>query len=86
MARTIEFVKKLCANLNIASRIIEDLKKSQLFREMPRSPIAAILLAKLINENPKDIPSSLTELYSQYTELILGRWEIDKGLETQKEY
>ena len=84
--RTLEFVKMLCTNLNLASRLIEDLKKSQLFREMPRSPIAAILLAKLINENPKDIPSSLSELYSQYIELILGRWEIDKGLETQKEY
>lgn len=86
MSRTLEFVKTLCVNLNIASRLIEDLKKSQLFREMPRSPIAAIILAKLINENPKDIPSSLSELYSQYIELILGRWEIDKGLETQKEY
>lgn len=84
--RTLDFIKMLCANLNLATRLIEDLKKSQLFREMPRSPIAAILLAKLINENPKDIPSSLTELYTQYVELTLGRWEIDKGLETQKEY
>lgn len=86
MSRTLEFVKALCVNLNLASRLLEDIKKSQLLKEMPRSPIAAILLAKLINENPKDLPSSLSELYAQYIELILGRWEVEKGLETQKEY
>jgi hypothetical protein len=86
MKQTIDFLTQLCTHLNIASRIIEDLKKSQLLRELPRSPIAAILLAKLINENPEDLPSSLTELYSQYIELILGRWEIEKGLKSQKEY
>jgi hypothetical protein len=44
------------------------------------------VLAKLINENPKELPSNMTELYAQYTEISLGRWEIDKGLQTLKEY
>jgi hypothetical protein len=43
-------------------------------------------LAKLINENSNDLPSNLTELYAKYTEYILGRWDIDKGLQSQKEY
>ena len=86
MNRTIQFITRLCTQLNLTSRLIEDLKKSHIFRELPRSPISAILLAKLLNENPKDIPSNLPELYSQYIELVLGRWEIDKGLQSQKEY
>jgi len=28
----------------------------------------------------------MTELYAQYVEIILGRWDIEKGLQTQKEY
>ena len=82
----IEFLKKLCSKLSIANKIVEDLKKSQLIRELPKTPIAAIILAKLINENPADLPSNLTELYMKYIELMLGRWDIEKGLQSQKEY
>ena len=84
--RLIEFIRRLCRDLDVKSRLIEDLKKSSLFRELPKSPIAAILLAQLLNENAKELPSNLTELYLKYTELSLGRWDVDKGLQTQKEY
>jgi energy-coupling factor transporter ATP-binding protein EcfA2 len=85
--KTIEFIQALCSRLNVKNRIIEDLKKSPLFRELPRSPIAAILLAKLLNENSEELPSNLTELYSKYSELMLGRWDVKKGLhQSGKEY
>ncbi len=86
LSKTIEFIKLLCNELNISNRILEDLKKSQLFHELPRSPIVAILLAQLLNENSQELPSNLTELYTKYVELILGRWDKDKGLQSQKEY
>lgn len=84
--RLIEFIRRLCRDLDLKSRLIEDLKKSSLFKELPKSPIAAILLAQLLNENAKDLPSNLTELYAKYTELSLGRWDVDKGMQTHKEY
>lgn len=80
------FLTALCAKFNIKSRIVNDLHRSPLFKELPKSPIAAILLAKLLNENQQDLPSNLTELYAKYLELMLGRWDIDKGLQSQKEY
>lgn len=86
LGKTIEFIRVICDKLNIKGRLIEDLKKSSLFSELPRSPISVILLANIINENPKDLPSSLTELYSKYIEWTLGRWDIKKGLQSQKEY
>ncbi|MBT3168966.1 MAG: hypothetical protein HN921_17985 [Bacteroidetes bacterium] len=88
LKKTIEFLEKICKSINISQRIFEDLKKSTLLKELPRSPIAAILLAKLLQENTKDLPANMTELYSKYLELMLGRWDIDKDLdlETQKEY
>lgn len=84
--KTIEFLRQLCTKINLTKHIIEDLKRSQLFRELPHSPIAAILLARLLTENSEDIPANMTELYSKYTELTLGRWDIEKGLQSQKEY
>ena len=84
--KTLEFIKAVCTELNVTTKLIADLRKSQLFKELPRSPITAILLARLLNENPRDLPSNITELYSQYLEQILGRWDIKKGLQTQKEY
>jgi hypothetical protein len=44
------------------------------------------LLAKLLQDNTQDLPSNMTELYSKYVELTLGRWDIEKGLQSQKEY
>lgn len=84
--KTIAFIQALCTRLDIKSRILEDLKKSPLFKELPRSPIAAILLAKLLNENSEELPSNMTELYSKYSELMLGRWDMKKGLQSEKEY
>lgn len=86
VSKTIEFLRTLCSKLNLTARIIEDLKRSPLFKQLPRSPIAAILLAKLFSENSQDLPSNLTELYSKYLEYVLGRWDMDKGLQSQKEY
>ena len=86
MQRTFEFITKMCTKVNVKDRILEDLKKSTLFRNMPRSPMSAILLARLLNENQKEIPSNMTELYAKYSELILGRWDEKKGLQSQKEY
>lgn len=86
MRGTLEFIIKMCRKINVKDRILEDLKKSHLFRNMPRSPMSAILLARLLNENQQDIPSNMTELYAKYSELILGRWDEEKGLQSQKEY
>lgn len=84
--KTIKFIKLLCKELNIKDRIFEDIRKSELLKVLPKNPIAAILLAKLISENSDELPSNMTELYSKYIELVLGRWDIDKGLQSQKEY
>lgn len=86
LTRILDFLYKICQETNLSKRIIEDLKKSQLFKELPKTPVAAMILANLLNENSKELPSNITELYSKYTELMLGRWDIDKGLQSQKEY
>ena len=86
MKQIISIINSACSHLNTKHRIIEDLKKSNLFKALPKTPIAAVLLAKLLNENNKEIPSNLTELYAKYTEIALGRWDVDKELTKEKEF
>jgi hypothetical protein len=86
VAKLARYLEDLCKAANISLRLIEDVKRSQLFKQLPQSPIAAILLSKLLTADRQDLPSSMTELYSQSMELMLGRWDIQKGLQTQKEY
>jgi hypothetical protein len=87
IAKTIKFVENICSEINVSTRLVEGLKKSLLFKQISHSPIAAMLLARLLETNSQDIPSNITELYSQYLELSLGRWDLDKGIKnTNQEF
>lgn len=86
MSRVIKFLDAICSNLNLRSRLLEDLKRSPLFKSLAASPIAAILLAELLNQRSQELPSNITELYSKYCELVLGRWDVEKGLQSAREY
>lgn len=84
--KLVSFVEKACSSLSLPKRLFEDLQKSDLFKQLPQSPIAAALLSRLISQNTNDLPSNLTELYSKSVESLLGRWDIEKGGCTEKEY
>lgn len=86
LKKIIEFLSNVCTHMNLSARIVQDLKRSSLFKELPRSPIAAILLGRLLRDTQKELPSNLTSLYGLYIEVILGRWDIDKGLQSQAEF
>lgn len=83
--KLIEFINAACADLSMSSRLAEDLRRSNLLRQLPHSPIAAILLSRVLREDPKDLPANLTELYAKAIELMLGRWDISKELFRQIE-
>jgi NACHT domain len=82
----IKVVQHNCSSLGISEKLRLDLGKSSLLRAIPRTPMTAILLARVLNANAKEIPQTLPELYSKYVELALGRWDINKGLMTEREY
>jgi len=84
--KAIEFLCKVAGQLDVKSKLVKDLGNSLLLRTLEGAPIAYILLGRLIAENQQELPSNLTELYQKYIELVLGRWEIAKGLRSQQEY
>lgn len=80
------FIEKACNNPTALNKLTSGIERSPLFKTLPKTPISAILLARILNEDPSELPSSMTELYSKYSELVLGRWDMSKGLQSQKEY
>ena len=84
--KLVEFISKACEKLSVPKRLFEDLQRSDLFKQLPQSPIAAALLSRLIAQNSNDLPSNLTELFARSVENLLGRWDISKGGCTEKEY
>ncbi|ADG71983.1 NACHT domain-containing protein [Brachyspira murdochii] len=72
------FIKTLCNDVD--NKLLNDIQRSPLMFDLPKSPFAAILLAQLLNENLSDLPINLPELYKKYIELVLGRWDFYKGL------
>ncbi|WP_409475880.1 NACHT domain-containing protein [Stenotrophomonas sp. Y-13] len=84
--QVIALVDSICKSQGVHSRLTKDLEKSKLFKVLPKTPISAILLAKLLKENVHEIPSTMTELYGKYMELVMGRWDMSKGLQSQTEY
>jgi len=82
----VRFVEKACEKFNLPKKLFEDLQRSELFQQLPHSPIAAALLSSLLSQNEHDLPSSLTELYSKSLDLMLGRWDIKKKASTEKEF
>ncbi|MGE8046047.1 NACHT domain-containing protein [Pseudomonas monteilii] len=80
------FIEKACDNPVALDRLTKGMERSSLFKNLPKTPISAILLARILKEDPAELPSTMTELYSKYSELVLGRWDMSKGLQSQKEY
>ncbi len=86
LKKVTEFFQHICRQERITKKLLDDLRNSLLFQQLPMTPIAAILLAHLIEDEAADLPSNLTELYQRYSELMLGRWDMKKGIESQKEF
>ena len=81
-----KLVQQSCTKFSVSDRLRQDLAKSNLVRALPLTPMSALLLARVLSANAKEIPQTLPELYSKYVELALGRWDISKGLMTEREY
>lgn len=81
--QAIKLFEKLASSKQIIGSLRDGLEKIK-FR-IPMVPLSLILLIDLVEER-KEIPASITELYERFYELMLGRWDKDKGIEVLFEY
>lgn len=47
------------------------------------TPLVVTVFASTLSINKQDIPANITELFKKFTELMLGRWDEQKGLDQQ---
>jgi hypothetical protein len=71
---------------SISKNFIKLLKKSEIIKTFPKTPLTTILFAILFKEEKidiKDLPKNLTELYSKFVDLFLNKWDKNKGISEQ---
>jgi energy-coupling factor transporter ATP-binding protein EcfA2 len=61
----------------------ETLRRLQDIHGMVINPLLVTVFAAITEYSRKDIPANITELFKKYTELMLGRWDVSKGLAQQ---
>ncbi len=69
------------------SQVLEALKSGldRIKLQMPLTPLSLLLLVQLA-EDHREIPASLTELYDRFCDMILGRYDKDRGIEVLFDY
>lgn len=81
--QAIKVFEKLVNNRQVLVSLKEGLEKMRY--QIPMVPLSLILLVELAEEK-KEIPASVTELYDRFFDLMLGRWDKEKGLDILFEY
>lgn len=68
-------------------KMLESVKSALLSGRLPKTPMVLTLLAILFEQRiHQELPANLTELFSMFTELFLGRWDVTRDIEPYSEY
>jgi len=86
IGKIISYLRQVFETMEIPNKLVDDLARSALFKQLPHNPIAASLLANIVRQEKFELPSSLTELYAKTVELMLGRWDERRQISTEKQY
>lgn len=65
-----------------ARRVLDAIRK---FHGIELTPIIVTLFAASFDANRVDVPPNITEIFKKYTEELLGRWDVRKGVSQQHE-
>lgn len=78
MGQALRLFEKLMAGNPLLSALQDGLKKIQ--GQIPLTPLSLVLLMEVVTEH-NEVPSSITELYNRFFDMLLGRYEAKKGIE-----
>ncbi len=81
--QALRFFQKRVSDGRILDALKDGLEKIKY--QMPMTPLALLLLIE-IAENYKEIPASLSELYDRFSDIALGKYDKEKGIEVLFEY
>jgi len=81
--QALRLFERLVSSKKILGSLRDGLEKVRF--QIPMVPLSLMLLIDLVEQN-KEIPASVTELYDRFYDLMLGRWDREKGIEVLFEY
>jgi len=68
-------------NVVKSKRLLKSLKDSGILEKLPKTPMTIALITILFDEREVEIPATITDLYRQFVDLLLGRYTSDNTLE-----
>lgn len=82
-SQAIELYNKLILDQNILNALKKGLESIRY--QVPMTPLSLFLLLKIV-EARKEVPASITELYDQFSDIMLGKYDLEKGIMVLFEY
>jgi len=73
------FGKWFAGNADKAAKLMGALEDKGVFDKLPKTPMTMTLVA-IVYESKEDIPSTLTELYEMFVDLLTGRWDANRKI------
>ncbi len=74
------FVTKFFEGTDRAERFIQVLKESDIFSKLPTTPLTVTLISLLYDENNNEIPATLSDIYTDFSNVLLGKLNVqDRG-------
>ncbi|MEL1248383.1 NACHT domain-containing protein [Flavobacterium helocola] len=64
-----------------AQSLIESMKENKVLEKLPLTPLNLSLLSILYEETNQEVPSTLTDVYDKFSNLLLGRTMVDKSID-----
>ena len=72
------FVKRYFEDINRGKRLLEVLRESNILEKLPTTPLTMTLISVLYEDTDYEIPATLTDIYNDFTNILLGKLEIKK--------
>lgn len=81
--QAIELYQKLTIDIVILTALRRGLESIRY--QIPMTPLSLFLLLKIV-ESRGEVPASITELYDQFSDIVLGRYDVERGIMVIFEY
>lgn len=70
------FISKYFEGSDRGIKFLDILKESNILSKLPTTPLTITLLALLYDEQSYEVPATLTDIYNDFTQILLGKLEI----------
>jgi DNA polymerase III delta prime subunit len=77
-----QFVSRFFINqTSRAEKLLEALKENRILEKLPITPLTLSLISILFEENDLEIPATITDIYENFSSLLLGRAVVSSKIE-----